>query len=331
MLTPVVAAESEWNPFRDRDDRARTKRSIPPPVPPPLSPMDGVLRGPDTRQETNANAGSMPPRVGPEGFGAPYPGQPQQSAPYSGAPPASNPRVGEPKSSGAAIADLAPVMTGDNSGMPADLWNGLDIKQLEDLIAPLQVPPRSVAMHSLWTRLFAANATPPTGGQGSNHFLALQLEVLYRSGRLAEMNTRLDAAGADATDPLMTAFRIRSALAANDRVRACEGGKVLQRKYSALPKGLASELALLAAYCAAAEGNLAAAGLAADLARDEGVDAPLALAVVDALVNTGKAATGIAHADRALGLSPDGADWTGGCWTNSGQSRTGAGRCACRQ
>jgi hypothetical protein len=188
----------------------------------------------------------------------------------------------------ATIADLAPVQSGDGSGLPIDLWAGLDIKQLEELVAPLQVPPRSGVLHDLWSRIFSAEVPPPSGAQSANHFLALQLEVLFRSGRLADMDRKIEKSGNDPDDALLTAFRIRSALAANDRQRVCDGATSMQRRLRSLPKGLAGEVGLVSAYCAAAHGDLAAAQLAADLARDDGVEAPLAFAIVDALVTKGK-------------------------------------------
>ncbi len=280
-----AAAENDWNPFRDRDERARSgRRQAPQALPPPLSPMDGVLHGPASRDAAPSVA--LPDRT-PNGFGTPYPGQPSAGAPFPATPSPSNAGAGQ-AGKGLEVVDLAPVTPSDGSGLPEGLWNGLDVKQVESLIAPLQVPPKSAVLHGLWTRLLASTATPPAGGLGPNHFLALQLEALYRSGRIAEMGRRLDAANVDAADPLMTAFRVRRALASGERAAACDGAKTMQRRHSALPQGLTSELALLAAYCAAADGNMAAAGLAADLARDDGIEAPLALAVIDALTTGSK-------------------------------------------
>src|SRR5690606_38152788 len=38
--------------------------------------------------------------------------------------------------------DLAPVMSTDGSGLPYEVWNGLDLGRLEQLIAEVDIPPR---------------------------------------------------------------------------------------------------------------------------------------------------------------------------------------------
>lgn len=155
--------------------------------------------------------------------------------------------------------------------------------QLETLIAPLAVPPRSPALHALWTRILTDRGPPPSGGRGPNHFAALQMEGLYRSGLIEPLGQRLNDAGIDATDPLMTGFKIRRDLAGGDRAAACTGAKALAAKRQGLPKLLIGEVHLLNGYCAAADGNFAAAGLAAELAREEDVQAGTALQALDAL------------------------------------------------
>ena len=49
--------------------------------------------------------------------------------------------------------DLAPVMSTDGSGLPYELWGGLDVAALEKLISSIEIPPRSPALHDLWKRL----------------------------------------------------------------------------------------------------------------------------------------------------------------------------------
>ena len=78
-------------------------------------------------------------------------------------------------------------MAPDASGLPLELWRGLDLKTLEELLAGLELPPRSPALHQLWRRMLLSSATPPAGAPNPEHFLALRLEALYRSGLLADM------------------------------------------------------------------------------------------------------------------------------------------------
>ena len=74
--------------------------------------------------------------------------------------------------------DLAPVMSTDGSGLPYELWRGVDVPALEKLIASIEIPPRSPALHGLWKRLI----TSTTGDASNAAFTALRLEALYRSG-----------------------------------------------------------------------------------------------------------------------------------------------------
>ena len=80
--------------------------------------------------------------------------------------------------------DLTPVMAADGSGLPYELWRGLDVATLSRLISEIDIPPRSPALHQLWLRLITSNVTPPDGGVTDQQFLALRLEILYRSGLL---------------------------------------------------------------------------------------------------------------------------------------------------
>ena len=83
--------------------------------------------------------------------------------------------------------DLDPVMAPDSSGLPLDLWRGLDLATFEELLTRLDLPPRSPVLHQLWRRMLLSAATPPSGAPSSDHFLALRLEALYRSGLLRDM------------------------------------------------------------------------------------------------------------------------------------------------
>ena len=72
--------------------------------------------------------------------------------------------------SGVEKMDLDPVAAADGSGLPLELWRGLDMKALEGLLAQVDLPPRSPALNGLWRRLLQSSAPPPhpTGSRG-NH------------------------------------------------------------------------------------------------------------------------------------------------------------------
>jgi hypothetical protein len=174
--------------------------------------------------------------------------------------------------------ELAPVMAPDASGLPLELWRGLDLKTLEELLAGLELPPRSPALHQLWRRMLLSSATPPAGAPNDEHFVALRLEALYRSGLLADMATVL--AENAAPGPIVRTLSARRDIGLGRREIGCQAIAALAAPSSGLPGRLKGETQLLAGYCAAAAGDAQAAGLAADLAREEGIEAEMPLAVL---------------------------------------------------
>lgn len=184
-----------------------------------------------------------------------------------------------PPSSTVERSDLDPVMAPDASGLPLDLWRGLDMQSLEGLLSTLDLPPRSPTLHQLWRRMLLSSATPPAGAPTVDHFLALRLEALYRSGLLGDMGDVLIPGGA-ASGPLVAALIARKDIGIGERDTGCLQIKTLALPASGLPGRLKGETQLLAGYCAAAAGDLSGAGLAAGLAREEGIDAELPLQVL---------------------------------------------------
>jgi hypothetical protein len=180
-------------------------------------------------------------------------------------------------------SDLAPVMSSDTSGLPLDLWRGLDMAQLEQLLSALDLPPRSPALHQLWRRMLLLSASPPAGAQSPDHFLALRLEALYRSGLLAEMGEVFDGSGS--ASPLAKVLLARKDIGLGAREAGCGAVSKLAAPSSGLPGLLKGEAQLLFGYCAAVADDGATAGLAASMAREEGFKAEVALTVLDNLAS----------------------------------------------
>ncbi len=192
--------------------------------------------------------------------------------------------VFQPLNDGARAVDrmeLAPVMADDGSGLPFELWSGLDVKTLETLISELEIPPRSPTLHGLWLRLIMSNVSPPTGGETDQHFMALRLEILYRSGLLDEASRVLSKMPTG--DPLVATLAARNEIGTGEKVRGCvtvrNGGPLTGNAPRSI-KGLA---ALISGYCAAVDGDTAGAGLAAELAREEGLQDAGGIAALDAM------------------------------------------------
>jgi hypothetical protein len=198
------------------------------------------------------------------------------------------PAVDAPQSqtwrSGVERSELPAVLLPDGSGLPLDVWRGLGLAALEELLAQLELPPRSPALHRLWRRLLLSSAAPPEGAS-TEHFLALRLEALYRSGLLGDMGeTIAQAMSAEGLHrPLVDALAARRAIGLGERAEGCRLIAKLAAPGADLPGRLKGETQLLAGYCAAAAGDLPGAGLAAGLAREEGLAAALPLSVLDGI------------------------------------------------
>ena len=184
-------------------------------------------------------------------------------------------------------SELAPAMSNDGSGLPFDIWTGLDLTTTEQLMAQLDLPPLSPTLHGLWKRLMTSESGAPAGANQAA-FAAIRAEALYRSGLfqpLAEVLARIPGAG---STPIFEALEARRALATGQSDQGCHGVKSTAARKDELPPALRGEILALAGYCAAAAGNASAASLAAELAREEGLDDPVMLAALDA-VSAGRA------------------------------------------
>lgn len=179
--------------------------------------------------------------------------------------------------------DLDPIAAPDGSGLPLELWRGLDIAALEKLLSALELPPRSSTLFALWKRMLLSSAPPPTGAP-ADHFLAVRLEALYRSGLLAEMAE----AGANVQSPVVSALMARKDIGLGDAQKGCDYIRSLSDPRSGLPERLRGEIQLLVGYCAAVAGDRNGAGLAASLAREEGLEAELPLAALSGIAEETK-------------------------------------------
>lgn len=178
--------------------------------------------------------------------------------------------------------DLMPVMAGDGSGLPLELWRGLDAAGVETLFSELEIPPRSPALHNLWKRLITSANAAPSGDNFDQRFEALRIEALYRSGLAKDAAASL-ARLPPQNSPLFATLAARNALAANQPAQACESVRQAAAFKGEMPKIIKTQAFLLQGYCAAAAKDAASAGLAADLAREEGSEATAGLETLDAI------------------------------------------------
>ncbi len=174
--------------------------------------------------------------------------------------------------------DLAPVMSSDGSGLPLELWGGLNVGSLEKLISTIEIPPRSPVLHDLWKKLI----TSPSGDASSADFAALRLEALYRSGLARDAATEI-AKQPIGDNPLLVTLEARNELASGHSDKACELVARSASLKGSIPARLKGQAILMAGYCSAVQNDKSAAGLAADMAREEGVDTSPGLEALDAL------------------------------------------------
>lgn len=188
---------------------------------------------------------------------------------------------------------LAPVMGADGSRLPNELWRGMTVPEVEQLMGSLSVPPRAAALHDLWRRLLIAKSAEPGGGKTATHFLALRLAALYKSGLLKDLeavtatpppSSPVRSGEAPTGDLVLAVQRAKAQLGLGQPEAACLSARSAQYQ-GEVPRPVAQDALLLIAYCAAAEGNPAAASLTVDLAREQKMESPLAFSVVDHLAS----------------------------------------------
>ena len=181
------------------------------------------------------------------------------------------------------------MLAGDGSGLPLELWRGLDIAAVEAHLAKIDIPPRSPTLHGLWRRLITSGAAVPgsTSGNGNARFDGLRAEALYRSGLVTEATTLAGRAAASTDDPASVILAAKIGVAGGADGTGCDRLKPMIPRKADLPRPLQRDLLILSGACAAITGNPGGAGLAAELLREEisrdpKLDDPAALAALDA-------------------------------------------------
>ncbi|MGI9426712.1 MAG: hypothetical protein ACR2PA_26285 [Hyphomicrobiaceae bacterium] len=175
--------------------------------------------------------------------------------------------------------ELAPVMS-QEAGLPFALWQGLTASDVEELLAPLELPSGSPVLQSLWTKMLATD----TDGDRDPRFTALRVQALYKSGQTAKaLQVAQDASKNGASDPTLVTLRATLEIVTGNADAGCRSAKLAGRNKSKIAKALRGDLIVLIGYCAALTGNKSAAGLAADLARDEGHRSKFTLAILEAI------------------------------------------------
>ena len=283
-----ATAQDLTNPFGEPETaRPKAKKAAEPvePLAPLLAPMNGDGQ-PAPRTSRSGDPGTYSGDYQPDGQGWSsdrHPGS--DTATGTQPPPSYVPDEGPATAASQAIerVDLDPVAAPDGSGVPYELWGGLSVSDVEALLAKVDLPPRSAALHTVWRRLISSNVAPPSGSAGAARFTAMRAEVLYRSGLTKEALDVLSREPATAADPMLTTLQARLDIGQGRREQACAGANRLTALPADMPAPLKKEAVLIGGYCAAVAGDLAAAGLKAGLARELTPDQTLGADALEAL------------------------------------------------
>ncbi len=153
------------------------------------------------------------------------------------------------------------------TGAPSDPWGGMPVAELEENLSKIDLPPRSPAIHDLWLRLITARA-----GNPDPKLAAIRADALNRTGMIREASEALAGAGDVSADPVIATLAARTAIGAGHSEQGCETARSLTSAVAAkMPPHMKGEVILIAGFCAAVSDNKPAAGIAGDLAIENGL------------------------------------------------------------
>lgn len=280
LATPSQA-QNGYSPFWSDQFQSKPKVKAQTPETPPLEQPRPYREPTQDRPRYDAGATAQNQPSAAQGWQNTQPVRPGPQPEYGGAGVDRAP-LGE-LDRGVRSDNLGPVLSNDGAALPYDLWQGITVRQVEQLIAELTIPPRSTAVHDLWTRIITSKATPPNRGDSAVPFSAVQSEALFRSGLLEDAHRALSGTQTQGNpSALADALKARAAIAANHPQAGCPIAKTLIRRIGELPKSLTGTTSLMIGYCAVHDNNKAAAALAADLTEDNGLGGSVGVAALRA-------------------------------------------------
>lgn len=248
--------QERWAPGSYEDEKSRTDTDgdagRPRPAPPPSEDGSGPYYNNVPAGRSEGPGDSRPRR------------QVYNQRPPYGAAPEQDPSAGQdeaPRNDNT----HAPVERSDVGG--PDLWRGLPIAELESTLSTIDLPPRSPVLHHLWLRLVTARAA-----SGDAKLAAIRADALNRTGMTREAAEALAQAGDVSSDPVMATLAARTAIGAGQTDQGCQTARSLTSSVAAkMQQNLKGEVILIAGYCAALSDNKPAAGIAGDLAIENGL------------------------------------------------------------
>jgi hypothetical protein len=146
-------------------------------------------------------------------------------------------------------ADSIGVLTAEQGGFGANMWQGTGRSLVEALLPRLPVDTGSRAMRDLMRRLLLSAAGAPEGESAPGRLVALRARTLLAMGDFGGVERLLAAVSARAADPELAQFRVDALLLTGDNAGACaiaedrigEGGSVFWQKALIFCQALAGE------------------------------------------------------------------------------------------
>ncbi len=164
-------------------------------------------------------------------------------------------------------------------GLSTGMWSGTGRQLVERTLGQVPGPAYSAFMSDLSRRLLLTAARAPQGSNSGVSLLALRLRQLNAAGRSGDIVQLMARVGGARPSPLAATEFAKAALGAGESALACN-------MLATLPVGgdpshdmLAAFATKLSIYCQILGGQVGAATLTADLAREQGLDDPYFLSL----------------------------------------------------
>ncbi len=174
--------------------------------------------------------------------------------------------------------------------LTGDIWQDISIGQLAKVAPHLKLPLRSYTYQDLLAQLLLSEKSKPSGHQRTPlTFQAIRLKVLYRAGLIGVLRSYLKNIPLQERSPLSKLYSIKTGFAlGHKKSYLCEDLAEIPADNNSLPKENFGTLILLKSYCLALTGKIESAQLSTNIAREQGIAAPIPFAVIDFLAGIGK-------------------------------------------
>lgn len=199
---------------------------------------------------------------------APIPLRPPSIQPPASEAPLAGPAEDAISTGALAEPDFASIglMTSENGGFGADMWQGADRALVEQLLTKIPATVTSPALQRLRQRLLLSAAAPPQGASSGVSFLGLRLRRLIEAGQFEPAGQMAALAGSASKDETVLQARADIALAQNELKTACDLAAAQVRTSSAV------YWLKLSGFCHVMNANEAAAQLTASLVAEQDAD-----------------------------------------------------------